>query len=178
MEQMNHRIEDTISRRAGVGPSDMVKGWQSMLTTLLSRMEPYLQNGMVVTFQHLTPDEKTLFERITGVLDVPEPVRGLYLPPSVRNQMLYTNRGASIPEEAAHPADDGVLLFSLPSSDATIVNALLAHSPHTPAIDVYQEGAMIAGYMFDAVDDMLAALNGVIRTFLVSPPAPSSPLGK
>jgi len=175
---MSQRIEDTISRRAGVGPSDMVKGWQSMLTTLLARMQPYLQPGMLVTFQQLTPGEKTLFERITDILTVPEPVQGLYLPPSVRNQMMYTNRGAAIPEGAAHPADDGVLLFSLPSADATIVNALLAHSPHTPAIDVYQEGAMIAGYMFDAVDDMITALNGVIKTFLVAPPAPPSPPGK
>ena len=37
---------------------------------------------------------------------------------------------------------------------------LLAHSPHTPAIDVYQEGAMIAGYMFDAVDEGVVDLDG------------------
>lgn len=33
-ENKNVLISETISQRTGVGPSDMVKGWQSMLRNL------------------------------------------------------------------------------------------------------------------------------------------------
>ena len=171
---MTHRhpagpLQNTLANRTGTGPSDLVKGWQALLNNVLERMQPYLKTGMLVTFQQLTQKEKALFERMVDTIDTPGPVQGLYLPPSVRNQMMYTNRGAPVPEDAMHPADDGVLLFALPGESDTVVNALLAHPPHTPAIDVYEEGMMIAGYMYDSTDEMLAEIDRVVKTHLVRP---------
>jgi hypothetical protein len=171
---MTHRnptdmLRDTLANRTGVGPSDLVKGWQSLLGGVLARMQPYLKTGKLVTFQRLASEEKMLFERMVDIIDIHESVQGLYLPPSVRNQMMYTNRGEPVPEEAMRPADDGVLLFALPAENETIVNALLAHPPHTPAIDVYQEGTMIAGYMYERTEEMLSEIGQVVKTHLVRP---------
>jgi hypothetical protein len=162
-------IEDTITARTGVGPTDMVRGWQSMLSALLEKMTPYLQPGALVTFQQLTAREQSVFQDAAAAVAVPSRVYGLYLPPSVRNQMMYTNRGEPVPSAAANPADDGALLFNRSGGDATIVNVLLAHPPHAPAMDVYQGGAMTAGYVFANVPECLAAVSGVLRTFLVPP---------
>jgi hypothetical protein len=71
-----------------------------------------------------------------------------------------------IPPDEIVPKDDGVILASRTSSHATIVNALLAHAPCAPAIDVYDNGALVAGYVYHAIDDCLAAMSGVIQTHL------------
>lgn len=162
----NKMIDQAISKRTGVGPNDMVKGWQSMLENLLDHLAPYLQPSHIVTFRHLTPAEKQIFQQITERVEIPESACGVYLSPSARNQMLYTNQGIKVPETASIPKDDGVLLFSRPLSHITILNVILAHSPYTPAIDVYDHGALLAGYVYDSMDDCLNSVTEVIATYL------------
>jgi hypothetical protein len=165
-DSKNAMIDQTISQRTGFGPNDMVGGWQSMLGNLLEQLTPYLQPSRIVTFRHLNPSEKKIFERILAHVKVHETACGVYLSPSARNQMLYTNQGFRIPETALLPKDDGVLLFSRPSSHVTIINGILAHPPYAPAIDVYDHGALLAGYVYESIDDCLRSISQVISTYL------------
>jgi hypothetical protein len=162
----NEMIDQTISQRTGFGPNDMVKGWQSILDNLLNHLSPYLQPSRIVTFHHLSPAEKQMFERISEHVEVHETACGVYLAPSIRNRLLYTNQGLKIPEAETMPKDDGVLLFSRSSSHETILNVFLAHPPYAPAIDVYDHGALLAGYVYESIDDCLASITNVIATYL------------
>jgi hypothetical protein len=71
-----------------------------------------------------------------------------------------------VPEAELQPKDDGVLLFSRPSSHAIIINSLLAHSPYAPAIDVYDQGSLLAGYVFKSIDECLDSISHIIDTYL------------
>jgi hypothetical protein len=162
----NAMIDQTISQRTGFGPNDMVRGWQYMLGNLLKQLTPYLQQSRIVTFRHLNPAEKKIFERISERVKVHETACGVYLAPSIRNQLLYSNQGLKIPEAETMPKDDGVLLFSRLSSHTIILNVLLAHPPYAPAIDVYDHGALLAGYVYKSIDDCLTSITQVIATYL------------
>ena len=144
----------------------MVTGWQSMLGKLLDQLSPYLQPSRIVTFRQLTSPEMQIFQEITEKVEVSDAAWGIYLPPSARNQMLYINQGHEIPESAIKPKDNGVLLLSRISSRITILNVLLAHPPYTPAIDVYENGALLAGYVYDSIDECLASITQVISIYL------------
>jgi hypothetical protein len=159
-------IDATIAQRTGVGPNSLVSGWQAILRTILERMRPYLQPAKIITFQHIEPHEADRFQKILDTVQFPAKACSVYLPPSVRNQLLYSNRGLEIPADETVPKDDGVIMSSHASSHATIINALLAHPPCTPAIDVYDEGALVAGYVYHSIDDCLAAMSSVIQTHL------------
>ncbi|MBS3756798.1 MAG: hypothetical protein KGY38_05010 [Desulfobacterales bacterium] len=170
---MNHKpdsnpdpIDVTISRRTGVGYSSSVSGWQYFLSQFLEQMGPYLQPGKIITFQHLLDQEIHRFEEIVSTIHISDDVCGVYLPPSVRNQMLYTNRGKDIPASEFEPADDGAVLFTRPLFHDTIVNVLLAHLPCTPAVDVYDQGALLAGYVYDSIEDCLSSLEKIIQTHM------------
>ena len=160
--QLSESIHRTIAARSGVGPNELISGWQHLLTGLLERMRPYMRAGMTVTFQQMTPEEKRVYENRVLPVSIPTASCGLYLPPSVRNQMMYANRGEPIPDEAHASADDGVLLYTNVNSTSTIVNVLLALPPHTPAIDVYEDGALLAGYVYDSVDSCIDELENVL----------------
>ena len=149
-----------------MGPNALVNGWQSILRTVLERMQPYLRPSQVITFQHIEPNEIRRFQAISDTVRIPEKVCSVYLPPSVRNQLFYSNRGIEIPPDEIEPKDDGVILATRASSRVTIVNALLAHAPCAPAIDVYGNGALVAGYVYHSIDDCLAAMSEVIQTHL------------
>ena len=159
-------IEKTIGQRAGIGPNEMVSGWQAMLKDLLNRMRAYLKPGHIITFQDLTHDERRWFETILQRIQIPERACGVYLPPSVRNQMMYTNQGRLVPLEESEPKDNGALLFTRQSSHDIIVNALLAEPPCTPAIDVYDNGALLAGYVFDSLENFLESISNAVHTHL------------
>jgi len=163
-DSKNAMIDRTISQRTGFGPNDMVKGWQSMLGNLLDHLASYLQPSHIVTFRQITPAEKQIFKQITERVEVPESACGVYLAPSARNQMLYTNQGLKIPEAETMPKDDGVLLFSRSSSHETILNVFLAHPPYAPAIDVYDRGALLAGYVYESIEECLNSVTHVITT--------------
>ena len=79
---------------------------------------------------------------------------------------MYTNQGLDIPAGETVPRDDGVLLFSRTTSNETIVNGLFAHQPFAPAVDVYDQGALLAGCVYENIGECLADLNAVIQTHL------------
>lgn len=172
-----HKIAATIAGRVRVGADATVAGWQAMLTDLLQQMAPYLANGRLVTFQTLTPPEKDFFATLHDAVQIPEIAAGLYLPPSVRHQMLYrhqTNKAALLGnEDPENPPDSGILLASRINDYTVIVNALFAHPPYTPAVDVYDRGQLIAGYTYYTVSECVQALTALIQVHLASPPAPA-----
>ena len=46
-------FDDIVTNRAGVGPTELVSGWQTVLRDLLNRMQPFMRPGRLVTFQNL-----------------------------------------------------------------------------------------------------------------------------
>jgi len=159
-------MDQTIARRSGVGPNELIAGWQSVLSRMLHQMQTFSQPARIVTFQRINSHEQGVFQNVTQRVRVPDQAWGVYLPPSVRNQLMYTNQGLSIPADETIPKDDGALLFSRSDSHQTIVNGLLAHPPFATAVDVYDSGALLAGYVYDGIDDCLANLSAVIETHL------------
>ena len=159
-------MDQTIARRSGVGPNELIAGWQSVLSRLLDQMQPFLQPARIITFQRINPYEQDVLQQIVKQVTLSEQTWGVYLPPSVRNQLMYTNQGLKIPTDEAVPRDDGVLLFSRPSSHETIVNGLLAHPPFAPAVDVYDQGALLAGYVYNGIGECLGDLTALIQTHL------------
>lgn len=155
-----------VEERAGVGNTEIVSGWQAMLVDLLSRMKPFLRLGATVTFQHLTPSEVVFFERLTNDVRIPQPAGAIYLPPSVREQMLG---GTSVSDVAAGQPDAGVVVASHGDDFDVIVNALFAYHPFAPAIDVYERGQLIAGYQFETVEACMADLSTVLDRHLGRP---------
>lgn len=162
----NQRLARVVEQRVGVGQTEMVSGWQAVLKDLLSRMKPFMKPGFLVTFQNLTEAEIAFFERLHHEVRMPQSAVGLYLPPSVREQMLGEkpiNNGAS-----GQP-DAGVVVASHHGAFDVIVNALFAFPPFTPAIDVYDRGQLMAGYQFATIDECRADLANVIGRHLGMP---------
>ncbi len=119
----NRRLAQTIEQRAGTGHSEIVAGWQSMLQDMLTRMQPFLKPGSIVTFQQLLPDEKVFFDRLVDEVPVPTVAQAFYLPPSVRHQMMGGQAGDS---DDIGLSDAGVLVASRVDNHDVIVNALFA----------------------------------------------------
>ncbi len=166
----NRRIATTIGERVRPGDDPNVAGWQAMLAELLSRMSPYMQSGQLVTFQALEPQEKTFFHGLHASVRVPAPVSALYLPPSVRHQMLYRGRANKAAllgdDDPDNPPDAGIFLGTRANDFDVIVNALFAHPPFTPAVDVYDRGQLIAGYTYYRIEDCLQALSELLLVHL------------
>jgi hypothetical protein len=166
----NRRITETIGRRVRAGADPTVAGWQAMLTDLLQQMSPYMAAGHLVTFQTLKSAEKDFFRSLNATVRIPEAVAALYLPPSVRHQMLYGDptRQAALMDNADpdHPPDAGILLGRRTSDCDVIVNALFAYPPYTPAVDVYDRGQLIAGYTYHQIEQCRQALSELLRVHL------------
>jgi len=169
-DESDRRVADIIHQRVGAGESGLVAGWQQMLTGLLEKMAPYLSAGRMVTFQTLLPEEKTFFEALYGSVSVPTHVTALYLPPSVRHQMMgggpATKAGAQVSASRERSPDDGILLASRRNDYQTIVNVLFARPPHTPAIDVYEHGQLIAGYSYARFDACREEISTILHRHL------------
>ena len=133
------------------------------LVDLLGRMKSFLRPGVTVTFQHLTPSEITFFERLTNDVRIPQSAAAVYLPPSVREQMLG---GTPVINEASGQPDAGVVVASHHDAFDIIVNVLFAFPPFAPAIDVYERGKLVAGYQFETVDACIAELSTVLDRHL------------
>jgi hypothetical protein len=162
----NQRLAKVVEQRAGVGQTEMVSGWQALLNDLLIRMKPFMKPGFLVTFQNLTESEITFFERLHHEVRIPQSAIGLYLPPSVRKQMLGENR---INNDIAGQPDAGVVVASHYAAFDVIVNALFAFSPFTPAVDVYDRGRLMAGYQYATIDECRADLASVLDRYLGMP---------
>ncbi len=164
------RIAETISKRVRTGDDPNVAGWQNMLTDLLQQMSPYMAAGRLVTFQTLAPHEKTFFQELHANVRIPDGVAALYLPPSVRHQMLYRrqpNKAALLgKEDPENPPDAGIFLASRVNEFGVIVNALFAHPPFTPAVDVYDHGQLMAGYTYYQIEECVPALGDLLKVHL------------
>jgi hypothetical protein len=68
----NRRMAQVVEERAGVGPTEIVSGWQTVLVDLLSRMKLFMRPGVMVTFRHLTTSEIALFEGLHHKVRIPQ----------------------------------------------------------------------------------------------------------
>lgn len=159
----NRRMARVVEERAGVGITEIVSGWQAMLVDLLNRMKPFLRPGVMVTFKHLTPSERSFFERLNNDVRIPQSAIAIYLPPSVREQMLG---GTWVISDASGQPDAGVVVASHHDDFDAIVNVLFAFHPFTPAIDVYERGQLMAGYQFENLEACIAELSTVLDRHL------------
>jgi hypothetical protein len=166
----NRKLAQVIEQRAGTGPSEIVAGWQSMLQDMLNRTSPFLKPGLIITFQQLLPNEKAFFNRLVDGVPVPKTVQAFFLPPSVRHQMLggLPNDGDTI-----GLSDAGVLVASRADDQDIIVNALFARASCTPAVDVYEQGKLVAGYQYLSIDACRSALGTILMRHLQPPSADS-----
>jgi hypothetical protein len=171
--KQNQRLARVVEQRVGNGPSDAVDGWQSMLVELLDRMKAFLKPGATVTFQQMMPEEIKFFERLSQAVAVPQSAVAFYLPPSVRHQMMG---GSSGELDASEIHDAGVLVASRSEGHGIVVNALFAHPPFTPAVDVYDQGQFVAGYQYETIAACRAELGEILQRHLAGPPDhPSTP---
>jgi len=162
----NQQIARVVERRTGVGTTEIVSGWQSILVDLLSRMKPFIRPGAMITFQHLTTSEIDFFESLHNKVRIPQSAAAIYLPPSVREQMLGETQAIN---DASGQPDAGVVIAGRLGEFDVIVNALFAFHPFTPAIDVYERGQLIAGYQFKKIDACIAELSTVLDRHLGMP---------
>jgi len=163
-------IAEVVERRSPAGPSDSVQGWHNMLKKILFQMAPYLREGRLVTFRTMKDQEGVFFERLRRAIAVPPSATSIYMPPSVRYQMLY-NRPAGepqpIPEHSPdNPPDEGIVLACRKNDFNVVINALLAKPPFTPAIDVYDYGQLLAGYTYNTIDECIGDLTKVLQIHL------------
>jgi hypothetical protein len=148
----------------------MVAGWQTLLQDMLVRMDPFLKPGTIITFQKLLPDEKLFFNRLVDDVPIPKTTKAFYLPPSVRHQMLG---GTDDVGDKNGLSDAGVLVACRADGMETIVNALFAHGSCTPAVDVYEQGKLVAGYQYTSIDECRSELGTILMRHLQRPPVAS-----
>lgn len=166
----NRKVTDAIAQRVRAGEDPIVEGWQDLLAGILFRMKPYLTVGRLVTFQHLLPSERAFFCSLLDSVDVSGHVLALYIPPSVRLQMMYANHGpaarANLDYDPENPPDAGIVLASADGSFGVILNALFAYPPTLPAVDVYDHGRLIGGYSYRSIEACRQSLTDLMRTYL------------
>ena len=169
----NERITEIIENRTPAGPNDLVRGWHNLLKDILKKTTPFMSPGHLVTFQELLAEEKAFFEGIYPGLEIPNDVGGIYIPPSVRHQMLYhrpNEQAPLIPDHSPdNPPDMGILLACRHGSLGVVVNALLAKPPYSPAVDVYDDGQLLAGYVYNNIEECIAEFPKILRNHLQAP---------
>ena len=163
-------VAEIIESRSPAGRQDSVRGWHDLLKKLLSQMTPYLKEGHLVTFRTLSNWERGFFEELHRKVALPSTVSAIYMPPSVRFQMLYRRpegEPRAIPDHSPeNPPDEGIILGCRRTDLDVVVNALLAKPPFSPAIDVYDNGQLLAGYVYNTIDECIGDLTKVLQTHL------------
>ena len=166
----NRRVADIIGQRVRVGEDPIVSGWQAILRGILVKMKPFMASGQLVTFQKLLEEEREFFTAMVPIVQIPYTVRALYIPPSVRYQMMVTNHGPHaqypIDHDPENPPDAGVVLATAAGSFDVIVNALFAHPPTLAAVDIYDRGQLIGGYTYRTIRECKENLSELLRTYL------------
>ena len=166
--QENRQLAQVVEKRVGRGPTEIVSGWQSILKDLLEKMKSYLIPGAVVTFQHLTPTERDFFQSLSSGVKIPRACAAVFMPPSVRKQMMGGWYGDN---PSTGPSDAGVVVASRPGNFSVILNALFAHPPFTPAVDIYDNGQLSAGYQYNSIEACQSELGEIMERHLGSSPA-------
>ena len=137
---------------------------------IFSQTALYLQEAHLVTFRSLTDRESVFFEKLRQKVTVPIFVGAIYMPPSVRFQMLYDRPESEpqpIPEHSLdNPPDEGIVLACRETDFNVVINALLAKPPFTPAVDVYDDGQLLAGYVYNTIDECIGDLTKVLHSHL------------
>ena len=137
-------------------------------------MDPYMSTGHLVTFRRIEERERKVFKKISQTISVPDTVGAIYMPPSVRFQMMYHRPEGEIQPVPDHspdnPPDDGIVLACRKSDFNVIINALLAKPPFAPAVDVYDGGQLLAGYVYNTIDECIRDLTKILRVHLHSEP--------
>lgn len=166
----NKIIADIVSRRVSSGQDPLVSGWQNILIDILTRMKPFMFSGRLVTFKTMLENENEFFKGLLNSVSVPGDVLALYMPPSVRHQMMYANHGkdSQIPvdHDPLNPPDAGVVLAAAENDFSVILNALFAHPPTLAAVDVYDRGHLIGGYTYPSIDACRESLTELMKTYL------------
>ena len=166
------KVAKIIEGRSPAGRNDLVAGWHNFLKKILSQTAPYMREGHLVTFRNVEQHERKLFEKLTQNVTVPDSVSAVYMPPSVRFQMMYhrpaqENVPQPIPEHPPdNPPDEGIVLACRMPDFNTVINVLMAKPPFTPAIDVYEDGKLLAGYVYNNIDECVGDLTKVLQTHL------------
>ncbi len=166
----NARISEIIENRSPAGRNDSVQGWHNLLKGLLTQMSPHLREGYLVTFRSLEARERAFFEQLHSKVGIPPSVGAIYLPPSVRFQMMYRRPEGEpqplIEQSPENSPDEGIVLAARKTDFDVVVNVLLAKPPFTPAIDVYSDGQLLAGYVYNTIDECIKDLTKVMKIHL------------
>ena len=166
------RVAEIIEGRSPAGRHELVEGWHNLLKKILSQMDPYMREGRVVTFRRIDEKEREIFDKISQAVSVPDTVGAIYMPPSVRFQMMYQRPAGEtqpVPDHSPdNPPDDGIVLACRKSAFNVIINALLAKPPFAPAVDVYDDGQLLAGYVYNSIDECIGDLTKILRVHLNS----------
>jgi hypothetical protein len=162
------QLAQVVEKRVGRGPTEIVSGWQSVLKNLLEKVNSYLKPGAMVTFQSLTPREKDHFTVFSSRVKISPACAAIFIPPSVRQQMMGGWAGDN---PGTEPSDAGVIIASRPGNFSIIINVLFAHPPFTPAVDVYENGQLSAGYQYDSIEACQSELGEILDRHLGSSPA-------
>jgi hypothetical protein len=168
--ELNAYMAGIIESRSPAGQLDAVRGWHNLLKSLLGRMAPYLQEGHLVTFRRIEEQESQFFEQLHQKVTIPASVGAIYLPPSVVFQMLYQRPAGEprpVPDHSPeNPPDEGIVLACRKGDFNVVVNALMAKPPFAPAIDVYEDGGLLAGYVYNRIDECIDNLSKVLEIHL------------
>ncbi len=170
----NHKCNDGGSRSVDSENQPMapvegvVAGWQNHLKGMLTRMEGYLLPGHLVTFERMQPEERSFFEGLHARVTVPEGAAAIFLPESVTRQSMAAHPRATGLEASRKPTDAGVVLASRKGDCRRILNAVFALEPFVPAVDIYENGTLLAGYMYPTIDACIQELSTVMRIYLGS----------
>ncbi|CAB1081377.1 hypothetical protein D1AOALGA4SA_9030 [Olavius algarvensis Delta 1 endosymbiont] len=166
------RVDEIIESRSPAGRQELVQGWQNLLKKILQQMAPYMREGHLITFRSINEQERVIFTKLSQTIAVPDAAGAIYMPPSVRHQMLYhrpESEPQPIPDHSPdNPPDEGVVLACRKVDISLIVNALLAKPPFAPAIDVYDEGQLLAGYVYNTIDECIGEMTKVLQIHLHS----------
>lgn len=165
-ETAGRALLETVEKRVGVGKTAIVSGWHDVLKNILSNFSPYLKAGKLVTFQAVEEWEKAFFEDLFIAVTVPGKTCGLFIPPSVLRQMMYPEPSENKQHTTVKPqSDKGILLVSRCGDFNIVLNALFAMPPHSPAVDIYDNGSLMAGYLFDSIEACKEQLSGIMATY-------------
>lgn len=144
----------------------IVSGWQNHLKGMLARMDAFLISGRLVTFERMLPEERRFFEGLHGRVEVPHGAAAIFLPESVTRQGMAAHPDATGMEAVRKPTDAGVVLASRKGEYRRILNAVFAIEPYAPAVDIYENGSLLAGYMYHTIEARIQDLTMVMNIYL------------
>lgn len=115
-------------------------------------------------------EEKSFFEWLVNSVRVPEPVCGVFIPPSVVQQAMWSESRRNATDDTSGlygiSPDAGAVVAIRCGELSTIVNALFAFPPLSPGIDVYQGGRILAGYTYNDHAECANGLSEAMHAFL------------